>query len=191
MERKSRLEWERQRMQELSTQKSRLLEQINDLKSREKGLGLELQKMDDTTQTSQSKLQNTNVNIQTLDQSIADLQQRTAHERNLCQGLEQQRRDLSQRLSQVQVERESINASFKQLDQSKEFSKISRRMKRSERKFRRPGTSQRDSDQVRFVQAQMESIKQENSRVDEQISSMSHQCKQYQNQMEVCERRSG
>ena len=32
MERKSRLEWERQRMQELSTQKSRLLEQINDVK---------------------------------------------------------------------------------------------------------------------------------------------------------------
>lgn len=190
MERKSRLEWERQRMQELSTQKSRLLEQISDLKSREKGLGLELQKMDDTTQTGQSKLQSTNVNIQTLDQSIADLQQRTAHERNLCQTLEQQRRDLSQRLSQVQAERESINASLKQLDQSKEFSKISRRMKRSERNCRQ-GTSQRESDQVRFVQAQMESIKQENNRVDEQISSMSNQCKQYQNQMEVRERRSG
>jgi hypothetical protein len=48
MERKSRLEWERQRMQELSTQKSRLLEQINDLKLHEKAFELELKSMDDT-----------------------------------------------------------------------------------------------------------------------------------------------
>ncbi|CAF5127085.1 unnamed protein product, partial [Rotaria sp. Silwood1] len=42
MEYKSRLEWKRQHMQELTTQKSRLLEQINDLKSCEKLLNFEL-----------------------------------------------------------------------------------------------------------------------------------------------------
>ncbi|CAF1011766.1 unnamed protein product [Rotaria sordida] len=44
MEQKSCLEWERQCMQESITQKFRLLEQINNLKSREKARELELQK---------------------------------------------------------------------------------------------------------------------------------------------------
>ncbi|CAF4969780.1 unnamed protein product [Rotaria sp. Silwood1] len=69
MENKRRLEWEQQHMQELTTQKSRLLEQINDLKSREKALELELQNMDDTIQI--------NINIQIIDQTIIDIQKRT------------------------------------------------------------------------------------------------------------------
>jgi chromosome segregation ATPase len=123
MERKSRLEWERQRMQELSTQKSRLLEQINDLKSREKALGLELQSMDDTMQTCQTKINQTNQNIQLIDQSINDMQKRMIQEKNLSENFEQQKRDLMMKLNRLQTERESIHSSFKQLNQSKEFSK--------------------------------------------------------------------
>ena len=123
MERKSRLEWERQRMQELSTQKSRLLEQINDLKSREKALGLELQSMDDTIQTCQKKINQTNQNVQSIDQSINDMQKKMIQERNLSENFEQQKRDLMMKLNRLQIERESIHSSFKQLNQSKEFSK--------------------------------------------------------------------
>jgi chromosome segregation ATPase len=126
MERKSRLEWERQRMQELSTQKSRLLEQINDLKSREKALGLELQSMDDTMQTCQTKINQTNQNIQLIDQSINDMQKRMIQEKNLSENFEQQKRDLMMKLNRLQTERESIHSSFKQLNQSKEFSKKKR-----------------------------------------------------------------
>jgi chromosome segregation ATPase len=126
MERKSRLEWERQRMQELSTQKSRLLEQINDLKSREKALGLELQSMDDTMQTCQTKINQTNQNIQLIDQSINDMEKRMIQEKNLSENFEQQKRDLMMKLNRLQTERESIHSSFKQLNQSKEFSKEKR-----------------------------------------------------------------
>jgi chromosome segregation ATPase len=123
MERKSRLEWERQRMQELSTQKSRLLEQINDLKSREKALGFEVQRMDDTMQTCQTKLNQTNTAIQTIDQSIIDIQKRTIQEKSLLENMEQQRRDLFTKLNNTHIERESLQSSLKHLNQSKEFSK--------------------------------------------------------------------
>jgi chromosome segregation ATPase len=123
MERKSRLEWERQRMQELSTQKSRLLEQINDLKSREKALGFEVQRMDDTMQTCQTKLNQTNTAIQTIDQSIIDIQKRTIQEKSLLENMEQQRRDLFTKLNNTHIERESLQSSLKHLIQSKEFSK--------------------------------------------------------------------
>jgi uncharacterized coiled-coil DUF342 family protein len=43
----------------------------------------------------------------------------------------------------------------------------------------------RDADQKKQVQTQIENIKQESTRVDEQIVSVANQCKQYQNQMEV------
>lgn len=122
MERKSRLEWERQRMQELSSQKSRLLEQINDLKSREKALGLELQSMDDTMQTCQTKINHTNQTIQQIDQSINDMQKRMIQEKNLMETTEQQKRDLTNQVHRLQMERDSVEASLKQLNQSKEFS---------------------------------------------------------------------
>ena len=124
MERKSRLEWEHQRMQELSTQKSRLLEQINDLKSREKALELELQSMDDTIETNKTKINQTNTNIQTIDQSIHDIQQLRVQEKNLLASMDQQQKDLKNKLNRIQTERESIDSSFKQLNQSKEFGKI-------------------------------------------------------------------
>jgi chromosome segregation ATPase len=123
MERKNHLEWERQRMQELSTQKSRLLEQINDLKSREKALGFEVQRMDDTMQTCQTKLNQTNTAIQTIDQSIIDIQKRTIQEKSLLENMEQQRRDLFTKLNNTHIERESLQSSLKHLNQSKEFSK--------------------------------------------------------------------
>ncbi|CAF4201821.1 unnamed protein product, partial [Rotaria sordida] len=123
MERKSRLEWERQRMQELSTQKSRLLEQTNNLKSREKALELELQSMDDTIQTNQKKVHQTNTNIQIIDQKINDMQKHTIQEKHLLENFEQQRKDLYIKLNHLQTERESINSSLKNLNQSKEFSK--------------------------------------------------------------------
>jgi chromosome segregation ATPase len=129
MERKSRLEWERQRMQELSAQKSRLLEQINDLKSREKAFGLEIQNMDDTIQTCQRKINQTNLTIQTIDQSINDMQKRTIEEKNLLENFEQQKKDFIMKLNRIQTERESINSSFKQLNQSKEFSKKKKKKK--------------------------------------------------------------
>jgi conjugal transfer/entry exclusion protein len=44
----------------------------------------------------------------------------------------------------------------------------------------------RESDQMKFIQIQFENVKQENTRIDEQITNINHQCKQYQNQMEVC-----
>ncbi|CAF3438151.1 unnamed protein product [Rotaria socialis] len=171
LERKSRLDWERQRMQELSSQKSRLLEQINDLKSREKGLGLEVQSMDDTIQTKQRKINETNTNIQTIDQSIGDIQKRTIQEKNLLENFEQQRKDLKLKLQRLQSERESINSSLKHLSQSKEFNMDSR-----------------ESDQLRFLQLQLDNVKQESTRVDEQITTMNHQCKQYQHQMEQLHR---
>jgi hypothetical protein len=44
----------------------------------------------------------------------------------------------------------------------------------------------RESEQMRFLQIQFENVKQENTHIDEQITNINHQCKQYQNQMEVC-----
>jgi chromosome segregation ATPase len=170
MERKSRLEWERQRMQELSTQKSRLLEQINDLKSREKALGLELQSMDDTIQTNQTKVNKINQNIQLIDQSINDMQKKIIQERNLSENFEQQKKDLIMKLNRLKTERESIHSSFKQLNQSKEFGK---------------GMGNRESEQMKFVQLQYDNVKQENIRIDEQLTTINLQYKQYQNQMEV------
>lgn len=51
--------------------------------------------------------------------------------------------------------------------------------------FQRLGTGSRESDQLRFAQLQLDNMKQENVRLDEQMATMNHQCKQYQNQMEV------
>lgn len=123
MERKSRLEWERQRMQELSNQKSRLLEQINDLKSREKALGLELQSMDDTMQTCQSKIHQTNQTIQQIDQTISEMQKRMIQEKNLSENVEQQKRDLTTQVHRLQMEREALESSWRQMSHSKEFGK--------------------------------------------------------------------
>jgi chromosome segregation ATPase len=124
MERKNHLEWERQRMQELSTQKSRLLEQINDLRSREKALGLELQSMDDTTETCQTKINQTNANIHTIEESLDDIQRNIITEKNLFENVEQQKKDFIAQFNDVQAERESLDSSLNQLNQSKEFSKI-------------------------------------------------------------------
>ncbi len=44
----------------------------------------------------------------------------------------------------------------------------------------------RESEQLKFIQLQFENVKKENSQIDEQITNINHQCKQYQNQMEVC-----
>ncbi|UJR22027.1 hypothetical protein I4U23_025094 [Adineta vaga] len=167
MERKSRLEWERQRLQELSVQKSRLLEQINDLKSREKALELELQSMDDTMQTRQTKIHQINTNIQTIDQSIDEIQKRTLQEKNLLENFEQQKKDAMMKLNRIQAEKGSISSSLQHLNQSKEFN---------------PGN--RESDQMKFAQLKLDNMKHENSRIDEQITTMNYQCKQYQNQME-------
>jgi hypothetical protein len=43
----------------------------------------------------------------------------------------------------------------------------------------------RESEQMRFVQLQYDNVKQENARIDEQITTINYQSKQYQNQMEV------
>ncbi|CAF3513299.1 unnamed protein product [Rotaria sp. Silwood1] len=167
MERKSRLEWERQRMQELSTQKSRLLEQINDLKSREKAFELELESMGDTMQTCQTKINQIETNIRTIDESIADIQRNIMTEKNLFDNAEQQIKDLKIQLNTVQTERESLDSSLNQLNQSIEF-----------------GMSNRESDQMKYLQTQMETMKQENTQIDKQIITITDQCKDYQNQIE-------
>jgi chromosome segregation ATPase len=123
MERKSRLEWERQRMQELSTHKSRLLEQINDLKSRGKAFEFELESMGDTIQASQTKITQIETNIHTIDESIAEIQRNISTEKNLVENIEQQKKDLTVQLNTTQTERESLDSSLNQLKQSKEFSK--------------------------------------------------------------------
>jgi chromosome segregation ATPase len=123
MERKSRLEWERQRMQELSTQKSRLLEQINDLKSRGKAFELELESMDDTMQTCQTKISQTETNIHTTDQSISDIQRNIITEKNLLENIEQQKKDLTVQLNNTQGERESLDSALNEIRQSIEFGK--------------------------------------------------------------------
>jgi chromosome segregation ATPase len=110
-------------MQELSTQKSRLLEQINDLKSREKAFELELESMDDTIQTSQTKINQIETNIHIIDESIADIQRNIITEKNLFENLEQEKKDLITQLNNIQVERESLDVSLNELNQSKEFSK--------------------------------------------------------------------
>lgn len=122
MERKSRLEWERQRMIELSTQKTRLLDQINDLKSRSKGGESELETMDDTIQTCQTKITQTETNIHSIDEMIAELQRNISSERNLFEDIEQQKKDLMIQLNQLQTEREVLDANVNQLIQSKELS---------------------------------------------------------------------
>jgi chromosome segregation ATPase len=123
MERKSRLEWERQRMQELSTQKSRLLEQINDLKSRGKAFELELESMDDTIETSQTKITQIETNIHTIDESIAEIQRNISTEKNLVENIEQQKKDFIAQLHKTQTERELLDSTLNELNQSKEFSK--------------------------------------------------------------------
>ena len=123
MERKNRLEWEHQRMQELSTQKSRLLEQINDFKSRGKAFELELESMNDTMQTSQSKIKQIETNIYALDDSIVDLQRTITTEKSLFDDVEQQKKDLLTKFNTLQVERESLNSSLDQFNQSNEFRK--------------------------------------------------------------------
>ncbi|CAF1464097.1 unnamed protein product [Adineta steineri] len=167
MERKSRLEWERQRMQELSAQKSRLLEQINDLKSRETGHGLELESMDDTMQTCQTKINQTEINIHTIDESIAEIQRNISTEKNLYENIEQQKKDLTTQLNSILAERESLDSSVNQLIQSKEFS-----------------MGNREADQIQYLQTQIENMNQENIQVDEQIITMTDQSKEYQTQME-------
>ncbi|CAF0815781.1 unnamed protein product [Rotaria sordida] len=167
MERKSHLEWERQRMQELSTQKSRLHEQINDLKSREKAFEFELESIDDTIQTCQTKINQIETNIHTIDESIADIQRNIMTEKNLFDNAEQQIKDLKVQLNTVQEERESLDSSLNQLNQSIEFS-----------------MSNRESDQFKNLQTQTETMKQESTQIDEQIVTITDQCKEYQNQME-------
>lgn len=44
----------------------------------------------------------------------------------------------------------------------------------------------READQIKYLQVQIETMKEENTQVDEQITTLSEQCKEYQNQMEVC-----
>lgn len=110
-------------MQELSNQKSRLLEQINDLKSRDKALELEIQSMDDIVQTKQRKVHDINTNIQTMESTITDLQRRTIQEKSLLENFEHQKRDLKMKLSRLQSERESLNSSFRHLNQTNEFGK--------------------------------------------------------------------
>lgn len=43
----------------------------------------------------------------------------------------------------------------------------------------------RESDQARFLQLQLDNVKKESASADEQIANVNQQCKQYQNQMEV------
>ncbi|CAF3610041.1 unnamed protein product [Rotaria socialis] len=167
MERKSRLEWERQRMQELSAQKSRLLEQINDFKSRGKAFELELESMDDTMQTSQVKISQIETAIHTIDVSIAEIQRNIMSERSLFDNAEQQAKDFKMQLNNVQAERESLDSSLNQLNEYIEF-----------------GTSNRESDQIKYLQVQIETMKEENTQIDEQIVATTDQSKEYQNQME-------
>ena len=110
-------------MQELSSQKSRLLEQINDLKSREKAFGLEVESMDDTMQTCQTKINQLETNIHSFDETIADIQRDIVTERSIFENIEQQKKELLAQLNALQVERESLDSSVNQLIQSKEFSK--------------------------------------------------------------------
>jgi chromosome segregation ATPase len=107
----------------LSSQKSRLLEQINDLKSRDKALELELQSMDDTMQTCLTKVEQTNTIIHTMDESLADIQRNISTERNQFDAVEQERKSLQIRLTSLQTQRDLLDASVNQLQQSKEFSK--------------------------------------------------------------------
>lgn len=123
MERKSRLEWERQRMQELSSQKTRLLDQINDLKSRSKGGELDLESMDDTVQTCQTKITQIEANIHSTDETIAELQRNISSEKNLFEDVEQQKKDFMTQLNQLQTERETLDANVNQLTETKEFCK--------------------------------------------------------------------
>jgi chromosome segregation ATPase len=110
-------------MQELSTQKSRLNDQINDLKSRGKGFELELENIDDTMQTFQTKITQIETNIHAIDETIADIQRNIMTERNLYENIEQQKKDFTTQLNTTQAERESLDSSVYQLNQSKEFSK--------------------------------------------------------------------
>lgn len=110
-------------MQELSTQKSRLLEQINDFKSRGKAFELELESMDDTIQTCQTKITSIEVNIHTMDESIAELERNIMSEKSDIENFEQQKKELTVQLNTIQNERESLDSSLNELNQSIEFSK--------------------------------------------------------------------
>ena len=79
--------------------------------------------MDETIQICVSKVEQTNTIIHTMDESLADIQRKIETERNLLESVEQERKDLLLQSSTVQAERESLESSVNQLQQSKEFSK--------------------------------------------------------------------
>lgn len=110
-------------MQELSSQKSRLLDQINDLKSREKALELELQSMDDTTQTCLTRIEQTNTLIHSMDDSLTTIQRNIETERNQLEILDEKKRSFLSKSSTLHAERESLDENVNQLQQSKEFGK--------------------------------------------------------------------
>jgi hypothetical protein len=44
----------------------------------------------------------------------------------------------------------------------------------------------READQIKFLQVQIENMKQESIQVDEQMPTINDQCKEFRDQMEVC-----
>lgn len=155
-------------MQELSNQRSRLLEQINDLKSREKAMELELQSMDDTMQTCQTKIDQTNSIVHSLEESLADIQRNIESERNLLETAESQKKKYHIQSTSLQSERESLDSTLNQIQQSIEFS-----------------MNNREVDQIKIIETQIETMKDENTQIDEQINQFNERCKDYQKQMEV------
>lgn len=184
MERKSRLEWEHQRMLELSTQKSRLSEQINDLKSRAKAFELELESMDDTMQACQTRVTQTEGNIHTIEESIAEIQRNINAEKEQLDSTERQKREYLVQLSKTQAERESLDASLNELNQSKEFSKRERLVDAFEW-FAFLDNGSRELELIKTFQSQIESMTQESAQIDEEISTVTGQRQEFQNQMEV------
>ena len=80
--------------------------------------------MDESIQTRENKLRKTTMEIHTIDQTIVELEKKTAQEKIAYQVAEQQKKDLLNRLNRIQMERESLNASFRNMSQSKEFCMI-------------------------------------------------------------------
>ena len=137
-------------------------------------------------QTAQTRIEQTAGIVRTTDEAIADIQRNITVERNLLETVEQQKKDLMAQLNAIKVERASLDSTVTQLQQSKEFSEsVVQELDDQHRFVFSLGIANRESDQIKILEAQIEAMKEESTQVDEQINAAKDQCKDFESQIEV------
>lgn len=151
----------------MSSQKQRLVEEIKDIKFREKSLVDEMETLDETVLTRRRRLQKFQEEIEHFDKAMVELGRRGQEENNQIRLIEEQKRENLVRLNRLRSEKQSISSSFENRKESFGYS------------------IQREVEENRFVQDQLRNIEQQQNNVDEQINKNLFQTKQFQNQIEV------